>query len=169
MRVRLRGVIAAFALLFLTTPIAASAPGRAQGPFMGALVGAHVGVDYLFEGLLVGGQTILQLDPWGRLSLIPNAELEFRQGLRDWQANADAAVMPFPGVYVGGGASWRNTIFDEEEGRATRHGWSFFFGYRDPPSPRRFSPQIELRWSFISDIEPRMLTIGLNFPVLLFQ
>jgi hypothetical protein len=143
--------------------------GSSTGQWMGALLGAHVGIDYLFEGFVVGGQTIFLVDPWGRLALIPNAEIELRQGIRDWQANADAALMPLRGVYVGGGLAWRNTIFDEQAGRETRRGYSAFVGYRDPPAPGRVSPQIELRWSFIAGIRPRTLTLGANYPLLLFR
>ena len=148
-----------------TTPLSA----QDAGPWMGAMVGAHAGVDYLFDGFVAGGQAIFLVDPWGRLALIPNAELEFRRGLRDWQANADAAVMPARGIFVGGGLAWRNTIFEEELGRETKQGYSAFVGYREPPSPGQFAPQIELRWSFIDRLRPRTLTIGLNFPVLLFR
>ena len=136
---------------------------------MGVTMGAHVGVDYLFEGFLIGGQAHFLLDPWGRIALIPNAEYEIRRGLRDWQANLDASVMPVLGVYVGGGVAFRNSIFDEEVGRETVQGWSFFFGYRAPPAPRRVSPHVELRWSFVGDIKPRMLTVGVNYPLVLFR
>jgi hypothetical protein len=155
-------------LLALSLPLTAQQPG-ATAPYMGALIGAHVGVDYLFEGFLIGGQAHLLLDPWGRVSIIPNAEYEFRRGLRDWQANLDLAVMPVRGVYVGGGLAYRNSIFDEEVGRATESGYSAFIGYREPARPGRISPQIELRWSFVADIKPRMLTVGGNYPLLLFR
>ena len=136
---------------------------------MGMALGAHVGVDYLFEGFLIGGQGLLMLDPWGLVQLMPNAELEFRQGIRDWQANADASVSPLRGIYLGGGIAFRNSIFDEVEGRATRRGSSFFVGYREPAAPRRIMPQVELRWTFVAGIRPRMLTIGVNYPILLFR
>jgi hypothetical protein len=167
---RAAGVSAAAAALALalSTPVLAQ-PGTPQTQWMGAMIGAHVGVDYLFEGFLIGGQGHLLLDPWGRVSLIPSAEYEIRRGLRDWQANLDAAVMPIPGVYVGGGLSYRNSIFEEEVGRETLRGYSVFVGYRAPPAPGRFVPQIELRWSFIGDIRPRMLTAGVNYPLLLFR
>jgi hypothetical protein len=161
----------------LLLALATAAPGRAQGPqagglvWQGVLLGAHVGVQNqsLFEGVLLGGQAHVLLDPWGKLVLMPNAEIEFRNGVRDWQANADAAVMPLRGIYVGGGFAYRNTVYEEELGRETRRGYSVFFGLRSPPVPGRLSTQIELRWSFISELRPRMLTLGVNFPVLLIR
>jgi hypothetical protein len=157
--------------------LATSTPASAQGPqpgglvWQGVLLGAHVGVQNqsLFEGLLLGGQAHVLLDPWGKVVLMPSAEFEFRNGIRDWQANADAAVMPFRGVYLGGGFAYRNTVYEEEIGRETRRGYSVFLGVRAPPVPGRFSTQIELRWSFISELRPRMLTLGVNFPVLLIR
>ena len=144
-------------------------PAQAGQPYMGATIGAHVGVDYLFEGFVIGGQAHLHLDPWGRIALIPNAEYEIRRGLRDWQANLDASLSPILGVYVGGGVAYRNSIFDEEVGRETIRGYSVFVGYRAPPLPGRINPHIELRWSFIGDIRPRMLTVGVNYPLFLFR
>lgn len=172
MRVRRLRSAALAAASFLGMGLGATAaPLSAQegGEWMGVMLGAHAGVDYLFDGFVAGGQAIFMVDPWGRLSLVPNAEVEFRRGLRDWQANADLAVAPVSGVALGGGLSWRNTIYEEEAGRETRRGYSVFVGYRAPPSPRRFGPQIELRWSFIDRLRPRTLTIGVNFPVLLFR
>jgi hypothetical protein len=166
---RAGGVFAAAAAILFTISPPISAQPAATGPYMGAMIGAHVGVDYLFEGFLIGGQGHLLLDPWGRVSLIPSAEYEIRRGLRDWQANVDAAVMPLSGLYLGGGVSYRNSIFDEEVGRETVQGYSVFVGYRAPAAPRRFVPQIELRWSFIGDIRPRMLTAGVNYPLFLFR
>jgi hypothetical protein len=136
---------------------------------MGVSLGPHVGINYLFEGFLIGGQAVLHLDPWGLVQAMPSAQLEFRQGIRDWQANADASVSPFRGVYLGGGFAFRNSIFDETVGRETVRGGSFFVGYREPPIPRRISPQVELRWTFVAGIRPRMITIGVSYPVLLFR
>jgi hypothetical protein len=136
---------------------------------MGLSLGAHVGVDYLFEGFLIGGQGVVMVDPWGILQIVPNAEFEFRQGLRDWQANADASISPVRGIFVGGGVAYRNSIFDEVVGRETRRGSSVFVGYREPAAPRRINPQVELRWTFVAGIRPRMLTIGVNYPILLFR
>jgi hypothetical protein len=158
----------ALLLALSTAPAEAQARPGAE-PYMGVMVGAHTGINYLFEGFLIGGQAVFLLDPWGRVSFIPNAQYEIRRGLRDWQANLDGALMPVPGVYVGGGVSYRNSIFDEEVGRETVRGASFFFGYRPPPVPGRIVPHIELRWSFIGDIRPRMLTAGVSFPLVLFR
>lgn len=158
-------------LLVAVLPASAQGPGGGGGPprYMGVSLGAHVGIDYLFEGFLIGGQGIFQIDPWGFVQLMPNAELEFRQGIRDWQANADASVSPVRGIYLGGGVAYRNSIFEEADGRETRRGSSVFVGYRDRAAPRRINPQVELRWTFVADIRPRMLTIGVNYPVLLFR
>jgi hypothetical protein len=133
------------------------------------LLGAHVGMEQhaAFEGLLLGGQAHVLVDPWGRVTLLPNAHFEFRNGVRDWQANADAAFMPTRSLYLGGGLAFRNTIYDEELGRETRRGYSLFLGLRAPAVQGRLSAQIEVRWSFISQLRPRTLTVGLNYPVLI--
>jgi hypothetical protein len=136
---------------------------------MGVSLGAHVGINYLFEGFLIGGQGVLHVDPWGLLQLMPSAQIEFRQGIRDWQANADASLTAYRGIYLGGGLAYRNSIFDETAGRETVRGTSVFVGFREPAIPRRVAPQLELRWTFVAGIRPRMITIGVNYPVLLFR
>lgn len=137
----------------------------------GVLVGAHIGMENqgLFEGFLIGGQTHLMVDPWGIVTLMPNGEFEFRNGVRDWQANADIALVPRPGIYVGSGFAFRNSVYGEELVRETRRGYSIFFGLRSPPSPLKIGVQLELRWSFISQQKPRQFTVGANFPVLLIR
>jgi hypothetical protein len=165
----------AAAAVVLALSLAMPAHGQApQGPIawnQGVLLGVHAGVDHqsVFEAVVIGGQAHLMLDPWGRITLLPNAEFEFRQGVRDWQANVDLAVMPTRGVYVGSGIAYRNTQYDEEQVRETRRGYSIFLGLRTPPAPRRFGTQVELRWSFISHVRPRTLTVGFNFPMLLVR
>jgi len=151
----------------LAAPLHAQQPRRVSPTAMGVTAGLHAGLDYLFDGILLGGQVHIMPDPWGRVLLMPNAQMQFRQGLRDWQANGDAAIRITPAFYAGGGVAYRNTIFDEDIGRETRSGYSVIIGFRDQPSPGRIATQIELRWSVISNIRPRMFTIGLNYPLLI--
>jgi hypothetical protein len=171
----IRRPTAATAGALLALAVAMPASGQeAQGGGgwnQGILMGAHVGVDHqaVFEAIVIGGQAHFMLDPWGRVTFLPNGEFEFRQGVRDWQANADLAVMPTRGVYVGGGIAFRNTQYGEEQIRETRRGHSLFLGLRTPPAPRRIGTQVELRWSFVSSVRPRTLTVGFNFPMLLIR
>jgi hypothetical protein len=133
------------------------------------LVGAKAGVDYLFDGYVVGAQALILPDPWGRVVLMPSAEKEFRQGLQDWQVNADIAFMLTRGFYLGGGFAQRNTIYDETIGKETRSGHSIILGFREPPSSGRLGTQVEMRWSVISFMRPRTITLGMNYPLVLFR
>jgi hypothetical protein len=155
----------------LALPVGAQGPQAGGGWNQGILLGAHAGLDHqaLFEAVVLGGQAHLMLDPWGWVTLMPNAELEFRSGVRDWQANGDIAVMPTRGIYAGAGIAYRNTLYDEAVGRETRRGYSIFLGLRTPPAPLRFGVQVEVRWSFISHVRPRTLIVGANFPLLLIR
>lgn len=133
------------------------------------MVGARVGVDYFNDAFVMGAQSHLILDPWGVVDLMPNAEVAFFRGTRDWQLNADVAILPVRGFYGGGGAAFRNSVYDFEVGeRETRTGYSFFLGLLVPPGRRSIATQVELRWSFIDDKEPRSVTIGANWPLLLW-
>jgi hypothetical protein len=152
------------------TPVAAQpVPGGRWN--QGVLIGAHVGMENqsLFEGVLLGGQMHFMMDPWGIVSFVPSGEFEFRNGVRDWQANADIALMPRPGIYVGSGFAFRNSVYGEELVRETRRGYSLFFGLRAPPTPMKIGVQLELRWTFVSQQKPRMITVGANFPLLLIR
>lgn len=161
--------------LFLFLASAAPSAGQAlqrppsSEPHRGLLVGAHVGIDYLFDGLVLGGQAHVLPDPWGRFALVPNAQVELRRGIRDWQANVDATAMPVQGFYVGAGVAYRSTIYPDEEDRETRRGYSLLFGLRPPAQPGDLGFHVQLRWTFVSDIVPRTVTIGADYPLLLWR
>ena len=164
---RARGRLAILLLLLacFTPPLSGQGPGQASPAGRGVLLGAHIGLDYLFDGFVVGGQGHFILDPWGVLDLMPNGEAEFRQGITDWQLNADLAVQPIRGLYLGGGAAFRNTIYRESEGRETRRGYSVFAGVR-PPGSGLLRPQLEMRWTVVGGLRPRVISVGVNFPLL---
>ena len=149
----------------------AQTPGGGSSPVTGGvLAGARVGYDFFTEGLVAGGQLHFLLDPWGWVDLMPNAEASFSGGAKTWQANADVALTPIRGLYFGGGAAFRNTIYETEGGRETRTGYTIFAGIRSPPTRGEINPQVELRWTFIGDIQrPKTVTVGVNWPLLLWR
>jgi len=156
-------------LILIPAPLLAQGPS-AQAPAQGVVAGARVGIDYFSDALVLGAQVHIQPDPWGLFDLMPNAEVSRRGGSNNWQLNADLAVMPLRGLYAGGGAAFRHTLYEEDRGLETRTGYSVFAGLRPPPERGELNPQIELRWTFVGDFQrPRTITVGANWPLLLWR
>jgi len=143
---------------------------RAPAPYRGVAIGARLGQEYDIDAWAVGGQLRATFDPWGAIELMPNGDVYFlRQGEgRDWQLNADAAVALL-GIYVGGGLAFLNGRFEVDEPDETRTGYNLFAGLRAPLAPGRFGFQAEFRWSWVDDRKPRTVSIGLNYPLVLWR
>ncbi|GMV06319.1 MAG: hypothetical protein AMXMBFR53_25950 [Gemmatimonadota bacterium] len=132
-------------------------------------VGIRAGYDYNSTGSLVGAQARVAALPSGFVEVVPNGEITFLNGLREYQYGVDAVVVSggrSGGIYAGGGIAWRSTIYEGPD-RETRRAPTVVVGARSSAlfgSP--FGTQIEMRWTFPEgDFKPRSLTLGVNFPL----
>jgi hypothetical protein len=69
---------------------------------------------------------------------------------------------------VGGGLSFRNTIFgtDLSAPRETRQGYGVVVGLQSGGLIGPFLTQFEFRWVFLEGpLDPKMISLGLNFPL----
>lgn len=168
------------ALLALFILFARPLSAQPEAPrFHGILGGVHGGNEFLLDGLTLGAQLQMMLDPWNRIYLMPSGEFEFRRGIRDWQMNADVAIRPYADFYVGGGIARRNSIFDPAVGRETIPGQSIIVGVTNSrPRPGALGYSIELRWARFevehpggenTTLKPRWVTVALNYPLVLWR
>jgi hypothetical protein len=146
-----------------------------EGPPEGSVgsrleIGVRAGLDYQTEAPLLGGQLRISVDPWGRIDFLPSAEFTFQSGLTERQYNLDGAFYldRTRSFYVGGGAAYRNTYYLEERAplaeRETRLGYNVFGGIHIAPFRLPLTVQLEGRWTFIDDFQPKTLVLGVNYP-----
>ncbi len=163
-------------LLALSTPFAVEAQRRGSQPantteWAPISAGFKAGYDNNASGEMLGVQLHLPVVRNGTLELMPNADVTFLNGLKEYQYTLDALYIPGGtggGPYLGGGVALRNTIYgdDRSAARETRQGYSLVVGGKlGGAGP--FGLQIEARWTFLeSDIlNPRTVTFGVNFPL----
>lgn len=176
----LRLLLFAALLLGLVPPSEAAAqlrtePPEPPSPGRALTVGARVGVDIANDGLVLGGQIRIPVDPWRRVEVMPSASVDFLSGITEMQLEADAAVFVDRQrrLYVGGGAAFRNTVYEDTgpEGgeREFRTGYSLIAGARTRAGgPLDFGTQLQIRYVSVDRFEPLYLTLGLNFPLVVF-
>ena len=145
--------------------------GRLTSGARGVFVGAHAGFDMKNDAIVVGAQSHLIADPWGRIDVIPNMDVTFISGITEYQFNAEAAAVVIPGLYVGGGAAFRNTVYEDSPGadRETRRGYTLFVGIRPPSRSGGLTTQAELRRTSVDRFRPVTLTVGLNYPLTVWR
>lgn len=164
-----RPVLAAALVVAFATPASAQLalpePPGVEGRVLE--LGIRAGLDYDQEAFVLGSFLRMPVDPWRRLALMPGIEMEVLPGTVDWQLNADAVLLFGRGgsLFVGGGAAFRNAIYQNSEGRDTRLGYSLVLGLRSPPGRSDFGSQIELRWIEVDTYSPRVISVGLTWGV----
>lgn len=141
----------------------------AQRGWPPATVGIRAGYDYNSTGSVVGAQIRVPILPSGHVEVVPNGEVTFLTGLKEYQYGVDAVLLSggrSGGLYAGGGIAWRSTIYEGSD-RETRRAPTVVVGARSSAlfgAP--FGTQIEMRWSFPEgDFKPRTLSLGVNFPL----
>lgn len=178
-RSRLRPVPALALVLALT-----ALPGTAQGQFRGggappqaagagwppAMAGIRGGYDYNSNGSVLGAQLRIPVHRSGNVELVPNAEVTFFTGLKEYQGGVDAVWVTGGrrgGVYAGGGIAWRNTIWVPGGERETRTAPTAVVGLRTSAGGGAlFGIQLETRWTYPEGgFRPRVLTLGINVPL----
>lgn len=135
-------------------------------------LGVRAGIDYQGDSPILGGQLRLSVDPWRRVDLLPSVEFVFQNALTERQVNLDGAFYVDDGrtLYLGGGAAYRNTYYLDEDNRPlptreTRTGYNVFGGIHLSSTEFPLRLQVEGRWTFIDDFEPRTIELGLNYPI----
>lgn len=143
--------------------------GRETG-WAPAQIGARFGYDYNATGSVVGAQLRIPVIPSGYVELVPNGDVTFLTGLKEYQAGVDVVALSggrHGGFFLGGGIGWRNSIYENAPERETKTAPIVVAGVR---TGRMFAAnlttQIEMRWIFLDTaVKPRVLTFGLNVPL----
>lgn len=130
-------------------------------------VGVRGGYDYNATGSVVGAQIRVAALPSGYLQLVPNGEITFLTGLREYQAGLDLVGVSGGrrgGIYAGAGIAWRNTLYEGPD-RETRLAPTVVVGILTSSlGGAPFGTQIEMRWSYPEgEFRPRVLSLGVNF------
>ncbi len=155
-------VLAAVAGLLL-----AAAPAAAQrvpaGPAPATLEGRFLW-DYQSNTPALGA--LLRFPLFGaRGDLTAGGEAVFRHGLTELQAHADALV-DLGTLTVGGGPVLLNSVFDPDQPRESRWGYSFVVGLRQLPRPgESIGVSLDVRWIYVGDLKPRFFGIGVGIPL----
>jgi hypothetical protein len=146
-------------------PRAVSAEGWAP-----AWAGVRAGWDYSARSTVLGAQVRVPAIPSGHVELVPNGDVTFLNGLREYQGGVDAVFVSGGrqgGFYAGVGLAWRNMVWDQVSPRETRTAPVTVAGLRTglfPGAP--FGAQVEMRWIWLDrPLNPRILTLGINFPL----
>ncbi|MEX2049586.1 MAG: hypothetical protein WEB90_08425 [Gemmatimonadota bacterium] len=166
---RLRTALVAAATL--AAPAAASAqlarlPGDSAGGWPAIEIGIRAGYDNGLREELVGALLRVPVLPSGRVELMPNMDVTFLRGLKEYQYNLDAVYLTVPGeggLYAGGGIGLRSTILpsDPAAGRQTITTWNLVIGAKFEMG-ERLNPMVEFRRAFTSDlaVDPQQISLG---------
>lgn len=147
--------------------------GRDSGPterWAPPAVGVRAGFDQRANAQVLGAYVRVPILRSGIVELVPNAEMAFLTGAKDYQYGLEAAWVPAGtrgGVLLTGGVAWRDTPVgapDAVEPRRTHFGWVLGLGGRADLG--RFQVEVSLRWIFLDDapFQPTPATLGVAFP-----
>ena len=169
-------LLLALALSFVA-PVALAAQGAQDefpGPWAPPSLGVRGGYDNQQRRYVLGGQLRLPVLPRGQVELMPNVDVTFARGLKEYQYNLELVYVldgRSGGIYGGGGIGWRNTVWnadpsDTSEIRSTKAGFTAVLGIRIVELGL-VVPQIEYRGVFIgaAPVSYQQLTLGLNLPL----
>lgn len=165
-------VLALLALALLVSPASAQMRmgGGTSSGWAPAQIGARFGYDYNSTGSVVGAQLRVPVIPSGFVEIVPNADITFLTGLKEYQYGVDAVFVSGGrrgGIFLGGGVVWRNSIFDDPPNRETKTAPDVVAGVRSGPLfGGNLNSQLEIRWVFLDTaVKPRIFTFGVNFPL----
>ena len=133
-------------------------------------IGLYVGYDNQPSGEVAGAQMRIPVLPSGTVELLSGGNITFLNQLKEYQFNLEAVYntgTTAGGLYLGGGLAWRNTMFGSEltAGRRTVRGYSIVGGLKAGGiAGTPFSPQLEVRWTFLKEtaLNPRVISLGVN-------
>jgi hypothetical protein len=137
-----------------TSSLAAQAgPGQQdepEGVWAPPSLGARIGWDNKLQSQVLGFQLRLPVLPGGEIEVMPNMDITFQLGQKDYEYNLEAVYVldgRAGGVYGGGGLAIRN--FGGAGGRRTEKGFSGVIGFR-LIGLGLVAPQVEYRWILIN-------------------
>lgn len=165
------GCVAAAALATTVVPIAAAAQlgAQAEQGWPGVEVGARVGYDNAQRQEVVGALLRIPILRNGTLELLPNADVTFLEGVKEYQLNAEAVYLftgGDGGLYAGGGVGLRDALSRSDPGgpRETITTFSMVVGLKFSGF-ERIHPLLEFRRVFASQfvVDPQMLSLGVTF------
>jgi hypothetical protein len=117
---------------------------------------------------MVGALLRIPVLPNGSVELVPNADITFLPGLKEYQMNFEAVYLTggrLGGLFAGGGVGVRNSRYSPDPAAARRSDLtlSIVAGVRLGVRSR-FRPELEARWIFNSEYAraPRPAMIGLS-------
>jgi hypothetical protein len=128
-------------------------------------IGIRAGYDNGLREELVGALLRVPVLASGRVEFMPNMDITFLRGLKEYQYNIEAVYLTVPGegVYVGGGMGFRSTILpsDPAAGRQTITTWNLVIGAKFEIN-ERLNAMVEFRRAFASDlaVDPQQISLG---------
>lgn len=159
-------VLALLAPRALVAQIGAGSREDAPGPWAPPSLGIRGGYDNKQQSWMLGAQLRLPILPGGQVELMPNADVTFLTGLKEYQYNLEAVYVldgRAGGLYLGGGVGLRSTIFETGSGRETKPGFTVVGGFRIV-GLGLIVPQLEYRFVSINaaPINYQQVTLGVN-------
>lgn len=130
--------------------------------------GVRGGYDFDADVGSAGAQ--LRLPLIRQLLVVPSGDVFFAdegEGT-DWQLNADLVARPdeLGGVYGGIGAAFLQTDFDADGDQEVEAGYNLLGGIEGSALfGTRVRPFAEARWTFVDEVDPFRLVIGINTAV----
>ncbi len=159
--------LALSAAALAASPALAQPGGQADSSGWPAVeLGARVGYDNQQRQEVVGALLRVPVLRDGSIELLPNADVTFLRGLKEYQVNLEAVYLLAGrqgGPYLGGGVGFRSTIppNDPTAGRQTYTTFGLVVGLKFGTLDR-VRPFLEFRRVFVSElaVDPQLLSFG---------
>jgi hypothetical protein len=167
---RLGPAVLAGALAWAIVPTVAGAqlrPQAEQGGWPAVEIGARVGYDNSQRQEVVGALVRIPILRNGSVELVPNADVTFLRGVKEYQLNGEAVYVLTEGdggIYAGGGVGLRDAVSrSDPSARETITTFSIVVGIKFS-GLERVNPLLEFRRIFASElvVDPQMLSIGVT-------
>jgi hypothetical protein len=160
-------VLSAAALVAGAGPAAAQF-GPGSGPIRNAFeVGGRAGYDFRGDAPILGAYA--RSSVVRRVALQVSGDLTFLDRLTERQATAELLGQVSPGVWIGAGAAFRNSVFQRdpqqgEGGRETRVGYTIV-GLLGGGGGGRVVSGIEIRFTAVDDFRSQLVALQVGIPI----
>ncbi|MDH3269970.1 MAG: hypothetical protein OEN56_01480 [Gemmatimonadota bacterium] len=134
-------------------------------------VGLRAGWDQRANAEVLGAHIRIPVVRSGILEFVPNAEIAFLSGAKDYQYTLETAWVPGGprgGVFVSAGIGWRDTVVaSATSGRPRDTFFGYVLGAGGKTRVGRVEVEVALRWVFLNDTtyRPNAATFGINYPL----